>query len=120
MGFCTPSCIRCAVRSGCWRGGYISSFPLLRRRKRSCFWRPCPIVCAAAGTRYGLAADEVMAFGDGENDLSMIELAGTGVAMGNGEACVKAAADYVTADVHEDGVSRALRHFGLLPGNMTV
>lgn len=70
--------------------------------------------------RYGLSRQEIMALGDGENDLSMIELAGTGVAMGNGEACVKAAADYVTADVHKDGVSQALRHFGLLPEDMTV
>lgn len=69
----------------------------------------------AAMERYGLSREEIMAFGDGENDLSMIELAGTGVAMGNGEACVKAAADYVTASVFEDGVSQALRHFGLLP-----
>lgn len=72
----------------------------------------------AALERYGLAREEVMAFGDGENDLGMMELAGISVAMGNGEACVKAVADYVTADVHEDGVSRALRHFGLLPEDM--
>lgn len=69
----------------------------------------------AAMERYGLGREEIMAFGDGENDLSMIELAGTGVAMGNGEMCVKDAADYVTASVFEDGVSQALRHFGLLP-----
>ena len=45
----------------------------------------------------------------------MLRLAGTGVAMGNGEAHIKALADYVTGGVNEDGVSQALRHFGLLP-----
>ncbi len=64
--------------------------------------------------RYGLSADEIMAFGDGENDITMLELAGTSVAMGNGVELAKAQADYVTASVDEDGVSQALRHFGLL------
>lgn len=66
--------------------------------------------------RYGLAADEIMAFGDGENDMAMLELAGISVAMGNATEPVKAMSDYVTASVDEDGVSQALRHFGLLSG----
>lgn len=69
----------------------------------------------AAMERYGLARDEIMAFGDGENDMSMLRLAGTAVAMGNADEAVKELADYVTAQVEEDGVSQALRHFGLLP-----
>lgn len=69
----------------------------------------------AAMERYGLTADEIMAFGDGKNDMAMLELAGVGVAMGNSEQRVKALADYVTASVDEDGISQALRHFGLLP-----
>lgn len=69
----------------------------------------------AAMERYGLSADEIMAFGDGENDAAMLELAGIGVAMGNGVERAKEKADYVTASVDEDGVSQALRHFGLLP-----
>lgn len=64
--------------------------------------------------RYGLKPEELMAFGDGDNDASMLRLAGTAVAMGNGEEHIKALADYVTAPVWEDGVSQALRHFGLL------
>ena len=56
-----------------------------------------------------------MAFGDGENDMPMLRLAGTAVAMGNAGAPVKELADYVTAGVDEGGVSQALRHFGLLP-----
>lgn len=63
---------------------------------------------------YGLSRDEIIAFGDGGNDLSMFNLAGTAVAMGNAADEVKAAADYVTDTVEKDGISQALRHFGLL------
>lgn len=69
----------------------------------------------AALEHYGLKADEIMAFGDGENDMTMLKLAGTAVAMGNADEPVKKLADYVTAGVEEDGISQALRHFGLLP-----
>lgn len=65
--------------------------------------------------RYGLSREEVMAFGDGENDMTMLALAGISVAMGNGEEQVKAMASYVTDTAENDGVSKALRHFGLLP-----
>ena len=58
--------------------------------------------------------EETIAFGDGENDIPMLEIAGIGVAMGNAKQLVKDSADYVTLSVHEDGVSAALRHFGLL------
>lgn len=64
---------------------------------------------------YGLKPEETMAFGDGENDLTMLALVGTSVAMGGAEQRVKRDADYVTAAVEEEGISQALRHFGLLP-----
>lgn len=64
--------------------------------------------------RYGFAPEEIMAFGDGENDAAMLKLAGTGVAMGDSAEEVKAIADYVTGSADELGVSSALRHFGLL------
>lgn len=63
---------------------------------------------------FGLQPAEVMAFGDGENDTDMLSFAGIGIAMGNGAPCAKAAADYVTADIDDDGVEKALRHFALL------
>ena len=62
----------------------------------------------------GIAPDEIIAFGDGENDADMLRFAGIGVAMGNGEEVTKAAADFVTADIDEDGVALALKHFGLI------
>lgn len=58
----------------------------------------------------GIAGEETMAFGDGENDLSMIRAAGCGVAMANGEESVKAEADYVTITNNEAGVAAAIRH----------
>ena len=62
----------------------------------------------------GLDRSEVMAFGDGENDIEMIRFAGIGVAMGNAAESVKAAADYVTDTIDNDGIEKALRHFGLI------
>ncbi len=55
-----------------------------------------------------------MAFGDGGNDIAMLKHAGIGVAMGNSNDTVKAAADYVTDTVDNDGVIKALKHFGLV------
>lgn len=62
----------------------------------------------------GLRREEAMAFGDGDNDAEMLSFVGTGVAMGNARESAKRSADYVTASVDEDGISKALRHFGLI------
>lgn len=64
--------------------------------------------------RYGISAEETIAFGDGGNDASMLRMCGIGVAMGNASPEALAAADYVTDDVDHDGVAKALEHFGLL------
>lgn len=60
-----------------------------------------------------LAPEEVMAIGDNENDLSMIEFAGTGVAMGNAVDTVKAAADIVAPSNEEDGVAHIIQEYVL-------
>ena len=64
--------------------------------------------------REGLKRSQVMAFGDGENDMPMIKFAGIGVAMGNGKESLKKAADYVTDSVDDDGIEKALQHFGII------
>ena len=64
--------------------------------------------------QFGIRQDEIMAFGDGENDIDMLTFAGTGVAMGNADEEVKRHADYVTDAVSKDGVKKALEHFGLI------
>ena len=63
---------------------------------------------------HGLEMEEAMAFGDGGNDISMLEAAGVGVAMGNASERVKLCADYVTDTVDNDGVEKALKHFGII------
>ena len=63
---------------------------------------------------YGIRREEIIAFGDGENDMDMLQFAGIGVAMGNAGPEVKEAADYVTEHIDEDGLEKALRHYGLL------
>ncbi len=65
----------------------------------------------AINRRIGIADDQTMAFGDGENDVGMLAAAGIGVAMGNASDFVKSRADYVTADVDADGIARAIDHF---------
>ena len=54
-----------------------------------------------------------MCIGDSENDLSMINYAGIGVAMGNGLDMVKEAADFVTDTNDNSGVAKAINHFVL-------
>ena len=53
----------------------------------------------------GCTAADVLAFGDGSNDLEMLEWAGTGVAMANSADVTLAVADEVTADVRDGGVA---------------
>lgn len=69
---------------------------------------------AATLERLGIDASEAIAFGDGENDLSMFAAVGTSVAMGNAQDTVKAAATYVTTAVDDDGIYNAAKHFGLV------
>ncbi|PKU25524.1 pyridoxal phosphatase [Telmatospirillum siberiense] len=57
----------------------------------------------------GIDLDQVVAFGDGENDISMLSRAGVGIAMGNSTDDVKASADWVTGTNDGDGIAAALR-----------
>ena len=61
-----------------------------------------------------LNISETMAFGDGGNDESILRRAGIGVAMGNAGDEARAAADYITTSVDDDGVKNALEHFGVI------
>ena len=59
--------------------------------------------------RLGLGREDAYAFGDGTNDLEMIAYCGCGVAMGNADDEVKAAANLVCPPVWEDGLAQVLR-----------
>ncbi|MBO6136978.1 MAG: Cof-type HAD-IIB family hydrolase [Lachnospiraceae bacterium] len=62
----------------------------------------------------GCGMENTLAFGDGENDIEMLQTAGVGIAMGNGNEHVKSIADHVTASLYEDGLYKACEHFGLI------
>lgn len=63
---------------------------------------------------YGIPLSATMAFGDGGNDIPMLRHAAVGVAMGEAAEAVREAADYVTSAADDDGIARALRHFGVI------
>lgn len=60
--------------------------------------------------RFGIRREETIAFGDGGNDVEMLQWAGIGVAMGNAAPEVQRFADYVTSSVDDEGIERALKH----------
>jgi len=68
----------------------------------------------ALAEHLGITQAQTMAFGDGLNDLAMIEAAGVGVVMDNAFDEVKVHADYITLSCDEDGVAAALKKFGLI------
>ena len=63
----------------------------------------------------GLTRENAICCGDGYNDISMIEYAGTGVAMGNAQPAVKDAADYITGTNDEDGLVEVIDKFIMKP-----
>lgn len=60
---------------------------------------------------YGIDEKDTIAFGDEENDISMIKMAGTGVVMANGSQKVKELADYITKSNDNDGIAYYLENF---------
>jgi len=59
----------------------------------------------------GIALTEVIAIGDGANDVSLLAKAGLAIAMDNATAELKAGADHVTLDVDHNGVAAAINKF---------
>lgn len=62
----------------------------------------------------GFQREDIIAFGDGLNDLEMISEVGTGVAMGNALETIKLRADKITANNNEDGIAIALKEMNLI------
>lgn len=63
------------------------------------------------GNILNIHKEEMIIVGDGENDITMIDYAGVGVAMGNAPESVKNMADYITLSNDEDGVSHVIQKF---------
>jgi len=59
----------------------------------------------------GIASANVMAIGDGENDIEMIQMAGVGVAMANASQKLKDVATYITTSNDEDGIVQAIEKY---------
>jgi Cof subfamily protein (haloacid dehalogenase superfamily) len=117
----TPTFLRlfgkAAIASTCERFGTL---PLLFKHEPWSDFDECAITHADA-TKHAalqrLCADlnvdreRVLAIGDSRNDLPMLRWAGTGIAMGNAPADVRAGADDVTTSVEHDGVARAIERY---------
>jgi hydroxymethylpyrimidine pyrophosphatase-like HAD family hydrolase len=56
----------------------------------------------------------MIAFGDGPNDIDMLEYAGTGIAMGNAGELTKSAADVVTEPIEQGGIYNELLRLGVI------
>lgn len=65
------------------------------------------------GQLLNIKREEIMAFGDGLNDIMMLKEVGFGIAMDNASDMVKEAADHITLSNNEDGVARAIEEFVL-------
>lgn len=100
---------------------YIRQFPHLSFRR----WHPYilnvldkdvskSLAIRSVLDHFGFDPSEAIAFGDGENDIDMLEIAGLGIAMGNGSERLKKAADFVTKPSNEDGIAFALKELGIL------
>lgn len=65
--------------------------------------------------QFGIGPERAYAFGDGYNDMDMLQAVGHGVAMEDGFAPLKEIAQYIAPPADQDGISRALAHYGFLP-----
>lgn len=63
---------------------------------------------------YHIDPKDAYAFGDGDQDISMKEAVHNLVAMGNGSDALKKEASYVTSSIEDDGIAKALVHYGLI------
>lgn len=70
---------------------------------------------AAVAKELGIPASKVLAVGDGDNDIEMIQFAGFGVAVGNASEGLKRVAKHVVASNNDSGVAEAVERFVLPP-----
>lgn len=112
------------VMLGCRKSDYPAILEGVEGAKIAAWWdRATDVVPANGGkgigiekvlAHYHLDKTEAMAFGDGNNDIEMLEAVGTGVAMGNASAEMKAIADDICGHVANDGVYQYCLEHGLI------
>jgi Cof subfamily protein (haloacid dehalogenase superfamily) len=98
-----------------WRAALADRLQVVRSHPRFIEITPLDVTKGRAlawlADTWQIPSSQVIAVGDAENDLSMIEWAGLGVAMGQAAAHVRAAADWVAPSVDEDGVAAVVARF---------
>lgn len=102
------------VMMGCRKSEYVSMMKGIRQAKITAWWdRAVDIIPADGGkgkaiekvlAYYHLDKAEAIGFGDGNNDIEMLQSVGTGVAMENGSEQLKAVADDMCGHAAEDGI----------------
>lgn len=112
------------IMMGCYEEEYDQILKGVSGAKIAAWWdRAGDIIPANGGKGVGiekmleyfhLTKEEAIAFGDGNNDIEMLEAVGTGVAMGNAKDSVKAIADDVCDTVANDGVYSYCKEHGLI------
>lgn len=70
--------------------------------------------CEFILNRFGFGLEQTYVFGDSSNDLSMFKFADHAVAMGHHDPVLDPYTEYVTAEVEQDGIACALKHYGLI------
>ncbi len=100
-----------------WKAGFDGQLHVVRSHRLFVEGNPPGVSKGTAlawlAERLGLPQASVMAIGDNDNDITMVEWAGVGVAMGNGSPALKAVADWIAPPLSEDGVAAALERFVL-------
>lgn len=112
------------IMLGCREGDYPAILDGADSAKITAWWHRAADIIPANGGKgmgirkvlehYRLDRSEAMAFGDGNNDIEMLEAVGTGVAMGNASDRLKAIADDICRHVAEDGVYHYCAEHGLI------
>ena len=112
------------VMLGCREADYAAILDGVAGAKIAAWWDRAVDVIPKGGGKgmgirkildhYHLDRAEALAFGDGNNDIEMLEAVGTGVAMENGSAQLKAVADNVCGHVARDGVYQYCLEHGLI------
>lgn len=101
-----------------FRERYAGQFDFIERDPT--FYEVVPKhISKASGMRFvcgrlGISRGNTIAFGDSANDVTMLQCAGTSVAMGGGNPILFDQVDYVTSPVMEDGIEKALQYLKLI------
>lgn len=112
------------IMLGCYKEEYASLMDGVHGAKIAAWWDRAIDVIPAVGGKgvaierllevFGLSKEESMAFGDGNNDIEMLQSVGVGVAMGNASTELKAIADDICDDVSRDGIYYYCLHHHLI------